>query len=234
MNQIVTVMAHGDGAANARKLAIGESATFGTCACGACEFDIVIGTAGGGHSIGRVTAAKDYWTLDNLGSLVPLVVQDLEESDHIITVPPNRLKVAIAFELAEVVAMARPIVVVFGPEPLLGKDKTPPCPAGEAIALNHDSTYFAVLVALCEPHLTGDGGALPPTSAEIAKRLNENGTRLSPRAVDAHITYLIGKLPIEPQSAGRHGHWRKQSLVRTAIRAGIVTKDDLARINATS
>src|SRR5262245_51806181 len=119
MNQIVTVMAPGEGASDVRRLAVGEGVTFGTCACGACEFDIVIGTAGGGHSIGRVTAAKDYWTLDNLGSQVPLVVQDLEEPDHIITVRPNRLKVAIAFELAEVVAMGRPIVVVFGPEPLL-------------------------------------------------------------------------------------------------------------------
>jgi hypothetical protein len=129
--------------------------------------------------------------------------------------------------------MGRPIVVVFGPEPVLGWENTRPCPASVSMALNHDSVYFAVLVALCEPHLTGEGAPMPPTSAEIARRLSENGTHLSPRAVDAHITYLIGKLPIEPQSTGRHGHWRKQSLVKTAIRAGIVTKDDLARIRVT-
>jgi hypothetical protein len=81
--------------------------------------------------------------------------------------------------------------------------------------LDPDSTYFAVLQALCQPRMNGSSTRPLPTSQEIASGLGCRRMRLTPRAVDAHIEYVGDKLGL-----GRG--IRRDVLVATAIRRGLL------------
>ncbi|MBV9821195.1 MAG: hypothetical protein JO144_03045, partial [Actinobacteria bacterium] len=70
------------------------------------------------------------------------------------------------------------------------------------------SRYFEVLTALCSDALVHcPGGARVPTSSHIAGRLG-----ISPRAVDAHVDYLIDKFGI-PAPAHRDTGWKRRALM---------------------
>lgn len=208
----------------------GQSVRFTGCACGGCQADLVVPAPPGTGGTGRVTAHPDHWRLDNPGP-VPLVVENLEQPPGLVTVPAGRAGVVIPFELARVSASSgrTPLVTVFGPEPAGVAAPAPACPyaaggVGPDRQLDPAATYFAVLVALCEPRLRESVDAVLPTSAEIAQRLAQRGITVSPRAVDWHIEYLTEKLDL--RASGQIGRprrgWRKEAVAAAALRRLLV------------
>lgn len=197
-------------------LELGESASFGVCRCGRCDLDLALAHGPPGLT-GEITAATGHWLLTNLCPNMTLLVENLENSYEYVTVDATRALAPVPFELSRVGVAGLPrgaALTVFGPEPLRADTRPRSCAAVTAAqpALNPRATYFAVLRTLCEPRQNGPSSAPLPTSEEIARRL---GSRVSARAVDAHIDYLIGKLGLT------HGCGR-DVLVATAIRHRIV------------
>lgn len=217
----VTIRAEAESGATPRqvKLRNGESVVFGTCACGSCPVDLVVG-AGTAWLVGKVTAARTHWLLCNLGRGRSLLVENLENPLEYVTVTPRRRRAPMPFELARITAsdgQEGPVLTVFGPEPVTVTDPPQPCPAAPSFRapLDRDAAYFAVLEVLCGPRLRGSLSEPPPTSAEIVANLRGRGIRISRRAVDAHIEYVGEKLHL-----GRGV--RREVLVATAIRRGLV------------
>jgi len=219
--------------AETRHLAAGQSALFATCGCGRCDYDLVVPTGPGVEAAGRVTAYPDHWRLGNHGA-APLVVTDLEQVQSLVAVPGGRRSVVIPFELARVSAGNSPLVTVFGPEPGDPEPEVSPCPGlattrGLPKLLDHHTTYFAVLIALCEPRLRQSVDAALPTSTEIAQRLSRRGITLTPRAVDWHIEYVAGKLGV--RHSGQPGRarraWRKEAVASAALRQLLVGPEHL-------
>jgi hypothetical protein len=168
--------------------------------------------------------------LDNLSSGEPFVVEDLEDPEQRIAVPPGRIDVAIPFELARLTAAAASshLLTVFGPEPQRAVAAlTCPAPPPRGTEISTDAMYFAVLVRLCARRLSGDVTAPPPTATEISASLEAEGLHVSPRAVEGHIDYLIEKLGlVRASSSGAKGRsWKKEALIRVAIARGLVPPD---------
>lgn len=240
MRPVVSVMGSSGAASAVRHLAAGQQLRFGACRCGRCALDLVLPAE---QVTGRIRAYLDHWRLDNLGA-VPMTVTDLEHSFHQLSVPSGRTEVVVPFELARIYIGDRPLATVFGPEPTV-QPLAKPCPAVRpappAGVLDRHTTYFAVLLALCEPRLralAGDGSAPAalPTSAEIARDLRRRGRAVTTMAVDRHIDYLIGKLGLRPRDpmARARRSWRKEALVAAALRRGLVGPEHLtARSPAT-
>lgn len=221
MQPSVTIRAETGPGARPRqiKLRSGESAVFGTCSCGECAVDLVVG-AGSPWLAGEVTATESYWLLSNLAYGRSLLAENLENPFEYLTVTPGQRCAPVAFELARVCASDDPVgptVMVFGPEPRHVDKRPKPCPAAPPFRppLDRSSTYFAVLEALCGPRLGGSASRPLPTSEEIAAGLRSRQVRLSARAVDAHIEYVSQKLGL-----GRGV--RRDILVATVIRRGLV------------
>ena len=219
-----------------RHLAPETQLDFGSCRCDGCRYDLVLpGTPAA--VVGCISAGTDHWRLVNYGR-EDLVVTDLERPHDMITIRAGRLAV-IPFELSRVSTAEHPLLTVFGPEPT----SPPPPPTGCPALAEHRSqhlldpttTYFAVLVALCEPRLRPASSARSttppplPTSAEIAHRLRQRGLSLSARAVDSHIDYLLDKLRLRPPTGAgaARRNWRKETLATAAIQRGLVTPEHL-------
>lgn len=239
MRPVVSVQAEGGPgrARRVRHLQPGQAVRFVACACRACESDLVIPVPRRIPAAGRVTAHPDHWRLDNPGP-APLTVSNLELSQDLITVPGGRAGVVVPFELAGVDAGQHRLVTVFGPEPAgqpVGIRLCPGCPGlGAERSLDPEATYFAVLVALCEPRLRRAVDAPLPTSAEIAQRLEQQGVVITPRAVDWHIEYLVDKLGVRPGSLrGRAKRsWRKEAVAAAALRGLLVGSEHLPEPSA--
>lgn len=225
----------------AGQLAAGQQLRFGACRCGVCDLDLVVPAGASGPVVGQVAAHPDHWRLDNLGS-APLTVMDLEQPRNQLTVGSGRAGAVVPFELSQIHDGELLLATVFGPEPAVARGGVAPCPAVGVARIPGDldpaATYFAVLVALCEPRLRPPSGAVPasdhpplPTSPEIARALARRGVAISPRAVDAHIEYLIDKLGIqsaEPAGRAKRG-WRKEALAAAALRRRLVRPEHLRR-----
>ena len=214
----------------------GESATFGACWCAECDFTVpLVRAVSFARIAGRVVAASDHWRLENLSADISLVVSDLENAADSFRVRPGRMDVVIPFEIAKISVEAVPddgdsqLLTVFGPEPSLSRrqgpcERTPPRSEllGPAPMLATNAIYIAVLRTLCEARIRVPDGPLP-TSHEIAHTLSEQGTRISSRAVDGHITYLLEKLApggsVPPRRSGQP--WKKEALVRLAFARGL-------------
>lgn len=238
MRPVVSVVGPA-GSAIARQLVAGQRLRFGACRCGACDLDLVVPAGAAGPPLGQVSANSDHWRLDNLGT-APLTVVDLEQPQSQITVVSGRVAAVVPFELAQIHDGELTLATVFGPEPVVQARVAAPCPAVQAAQvadrLDPEATYFAVLVALCEQRLhpayglslVGDHAPLP-TSPEIARALARRGVSITPRAVDAHIEYLIDKLRIQssaPAGRAKRG-WRKEALAAAALRRRLVRLDHL-------
>jgi serine/threonine-protein kinase len=227
---IITPSVTGE-SAQAYDLCPGQSVTFGPCNCGRCLLDVKVANTRVGGVTGRLIACEDHWRIANFGPTARLVVEDLEHAYHLITVAAQTSAV-VPFELADVSVGGFHLLRVFGPEAQGPSAQAPvarPSCAQAADPLHVDTAYFAVLVALCEPRLRGFAGTPLPTSAEIAEALRHKGLTLSSRAVDAHIEYLLDKLALAlPRDKAQSRHvWRKEILVTTAIRRGLVGPEHL-------
>lgn len=223
------------------QLAAGERLRFGACRCGGCDFELLVPAGASGPVLGQVTAHPDHWRLDNLGA-APLTVVDLELSENQLTVASGRAGAVVPFELSQIHDGELLLATVFGPEPAVAHRGDAPCPAVGMVHIPGDldpaATYFAVLVALCESRLRPPSGAARPsdhptlpTSPEIARALARRGVAISPRAVDAHIEYLIEKLGLqsaEPAGRAKRG-WRKEALAAAALRRRLVRPEHLRR-----
>ncbi len=191
----------------------GDSATFGECRCGRCALDLTLDK--GPWFAARITAANGHGLLTNLTPNRVLVVKNMENSYEYFTVEPGRHLAPVPFELSRIGAaadLADAAVTVFGAEPWRTAARVRPCPAAPSQRPDLDprATYYTVLQALCEPRLRESVDAPLPTSEEIAGALG-----LTPRAVDAHIEYLSGKLGL-PRGGGR------EVLVAAAIRRRLI------------
>lgn len=233
MRPAVSVMVPGGSPTAVWHLLPGQLLQFGECHCGRCQIDLLVPVSRAEPVAGRVRAYHDHWRLDNLG--VPaLTVTDLEQPCHRLLVVSGRTGMVVPFELGRVFAGDQPVATVFGPEPARGSLQAP-CPATPSAThrndLDPDTTYFAVLVALCEPRLRPavenseyPAAATLPTSAEIAQALCRQGRSVTTAAVDRHIDYLVSKLdlrPRDPQQRRKRG-WRKEALASAALARGLV------------
>lgn len=215
-----------------RHLLPGQSVTLGTCVCSKRDLDIPLPLGLWGPVAGRVKAYNDHWRIDNLSDGRKLVIEDLENSQHLVTVPAARAEVVMPFELTRVRVLDSTIAIVYGPEPATATVTCGGCPAtaGDATArlLDRSTVYYSVLLALCEPRLRGMVDAPLPTSAEIARRLQQLNISISPVAVDSHVAYLVDKLDLRVErNTGGKRSWRKEKLVDVAIRHGLIDPEDL-------
>ncbi|MBB5869976.1 hypothetical protein F4553_003355 [Allocatelliglobosispora scoriae] len=199
----------------------GQSAVLGWCGCGRCQGIHRIPQE---HGITvRITAEQDQWRLCNL-STMPIVVEDMEDPDLVITIPADRRLVAVTIELAQVRALhrgfAQPALKIFGPAQR-SVDEPTVCaaPTHHSPQLNEDTRYFATLVALCAPRLRESPVATLPTAREIAEMFTAIGQPTTQRAVDSHLDAIRARLKLigEPREA----------LATEAIRCGIVRRDHL-------
>ncbi|WP_433259869.1 hypothetical protein ACQPZF_21920 [Actinosynnema sp. CS-041913] len=194
----------------------GGTRTFGTCACGLCSWDLPI--AGEPDFRGAVAADGPVWWVANLSDREPLFVADVDRPGEATAVRPGE-RLPFGYDMAIVTPAPEPgalSLTVFAtvaepPRPLVAR-----CPAIRpgSPRLDPGARYYAVLLALCD-------GA--PTSAAIAARLD-----MSPRAVDAHIDYLVRKLEIPEPTLRRNG-WKRTALIAHARSRGIVRDRRLAR-----
>ncbi|MFF0573601.1 hypothetical protein [Streptosporangium saharense] len=186
-----------------------------------------------GKIAGRLSAHQDHWRVDNQGG-IRLIVENIEHPDEYFGIAPGRAEVPVPFVTARVVSAQETEVelTVLGP--------TPPRPGGvssesaTAGQLDRDTAYYAVLHTLCGPRLWHGPESRLPTSGQIAAALRASGYRLTPRAVDAHIDYLLDKLGARPVTGRITGRgWKREVLVTRAMRLGLVTFDhDLTPVPA--
>jgi len=187
----------------------GGTRTFGTCACGACSWDLAI--AAEPDFRGSVSADGGVWWVANLSDREPLFVADVDRPAEVTAVRPGErlpfgLDMALVSPAAEPGALALTVFAAVAEPP---RSLLPRCPAIRpgAPRLDPDARYFAVLVELC-------AGA--PTSAAIAARLG-----MSPRAVDAHVDYLAQKLDL-PEPPIRRPGWKRTALIAHARTRGVL------------
>ncbi|GAA3854167.1 hypothetical protein GCM10022243_19650 [Saccharothrix violaceirubra] len=188
----------------------GHSAAFGGCGCDSCAFDIRLPGAVAPDFRGELDADRTTWWVTNTGDREPLLVADVDHPDETVAVRPGE-RVPFAFDMALIRPSTGPLsVTVFATLARSRRAAARPCPGLDPVAVPHldrTSRYYAVLAELC-------GTGPMPTSAGIAARLG-----MSPRAVDAHIDYLIDKLGI-PAPAIRSTGWKRTALVAHVRRAG--------------
>jgi hypothetical protein len=186
-----------------------------------------------------VAVRSDHWRLSNLGS-VRLLAEDAERPQEYFGVEAGRADVPIPFELTRITGACSGVgleIMVFGFEPLYAdhpeERHTGACARTDAHqALDRQSTYFAVLLALCEPRLRRGPGSALPSSSQIARSLRCLGIDVTARAVDAHVDYLLEKLHARPataETAGRRS-WKREVIVTEAIRRGFVDPSDLITV----
>lgn len=174
---------------------------------------------------GSLATHQDHWRIGNQGS-VRLIVENVKRPDEYFGVVPGQVEVPVPFELARVMAAhdLEAQLVVLGPDHG-GDGGSPESASGDTpvVNLDHGTAYYAVLQALCESRLRYGPESPLPTSSQIASALCSSGYRLTSRAVDAHIDYLLDKLDVRPATDLKAGRgWKREILVTRALRLGLV------------
>jgi hypothetical protein len=206
------VIMQGPSGAPRVELSAGARGTFGVCACDRCALDIRIAVTGPPQFRGEITVADTTWCVTNLSESECLFVADVARPTEPSVVRPGE-----GIPFGAVTAVVTPpraadgtaVIVFASAEPAsapVGQD----CPrigSGRQPRLDPNARYSAVLAMLCESQLE-DARQVPlPTSADIAARLG-----LSPRAVDAHIDYLVAKFDL-PVPVTRSTGWKRGALI---------------------
>jgi hypothetical protein len=190
---------------------------------------------------GEIRVTEDHWQLSNLSASQTYVVENPEGAGEYFRVPPRRAGAPVPFEFARVILPAggRPVSFqVFAPDHVyVGTSQVGDMAGTGTLAgfsLDETSTYFLVLVALCEPRLRDESTVTVATTPQIVERLrNQPGCeRLTARAVSSHIDYLAEqKLRISApgtgsgQSVRRNG--KRESVAGLALRFGLVREEHL-------
>lgn len=174
--------------------------------------------------MGEIAVGLDRWHISNLSDATSMSVTDVDEVGAPTVVWPGET-VPLDHDMAIVEPLgggsgALSVTVFFSLAPAGRRTTAGACPAITRRTdpqLDPDARYFAVLAALCGPVLFGGPDEPLPTSAQIAARLG-----LSPRAVDAHIDYLVEKFGI-PTPVARGAGWKRRALLaHVRTREGIV------------
>ncbi|WP_338897676.1 serine/threonine protein kinase [Streptomyces sp. TG1A-60] len=224
----------------ARSLSLlpGQKARFGR-GIPECPVNIALPDPAVPRLAGEILAVDCYWQLSNLSGGSSLLVENPEGAGEFIRIPPGRLAAPIPFEFSRVVVATRGGTVgfqVFAPchSHLEGRAETVErgTVTTNPFSLDPAATYFKVLVALCEPRLRDASTAGVPSTANVVARLRRHPDHqdLSTTAVDFHIDYLAGtKLRLRPPGSGAAGlSWKRETLVSTALRFGLVGEEHLS------
>ncbi|MGW1786812.1 serine/threonine protein kinase [Streptomyces sp. NPDC002143] len=191
---------------------------------------------------GEIRVTEDHWQLSNLSTNQTYLVENPEGAGEYFRVPPRRAGAPVPFEFARVVLPTRGSAVSFQ---VFAPDHVYLCASGmegltgtgtlAGFSLDETSTYFLVLVALCEPRLRDESTVAVATTPQIVERLrNQPGCeRLTNRAVSSHIDYLADeKLRITApattgpaQGARRNG--KREAVAGLALRFGLVREEHL-------
>ncbi|RSS48316.1 serine/threonine protein kinase [Streptomyces sp. WAC07061] len=213
----------------------GESVLFGRGASGV-PVGLVLDDPAVPRLAGEILATEDHWRLSNLGYEQSLLVENPEGAGEYFRVAPRRIGAPVPFEFARVVLPTR------SPDGLAVHVSAPGHSYAErvgeldgegtvaAFSLDETATYFAVLVALCEPRLRDQSATVIPTTRQVAARL----AGLSEQAVGFHIDYLArSKLRVKPAAeAGSRLEWKRELVVSLALRFGLVREEHLALLPA--
>jgi len=166
---------------------------------------------------GAITSGPSVWWITNASDRDPLFVADVDRLDDPVAIRPGG-RLPFGLDMATVSPTRAPggaSVTVFAPMAEAAWPRVHHCPAiprPREPELDPDARYFAVLAELCAAQVEGP----MPTSAAIAARLD-----LSPRAVDAHIDYLVKKFAI-PAPATRSTGWKRTALIAHVRRSQLV------------
>jgi hypothetical protein len=199
-----------------------EIVTFGVCKCGQCDLDLCLSSRRPVHFRGRISVGWSSWWIENLSGQ-PLIVSQTYGGDSLgVAQPGESLPISRATATVAPYDSTSGICLEVCFQPAAGQRAvTSTCPAIPLAAPKLDvrARYFAVLTALCSDALVHYPGASVPTSSHIAGRLG-----ISPRAVDAHVDYLIEKFGI-PAPAQRDTGWKRRALM-----AYVQNHRDVARL----
>ncbi|MEO6500824.1 MAG: hypothetical protein ABIQ09_02815 [Jatrophihabitantaceae bacterium] len=199
-----------------------EIVTFGVCKCGQCDLDLCLFSRRPVHFRGRISVGRSSWWIENLSGQ-PLVVSQTYGGGSLgVAQPGESLPISRATATVAPYDSTSGISLEVCFQPATGQRAvTSTCPAIPLAAPKLDvrARYFAVLTALCCDALAHYPGASVPTSSLIAGRLG-----ISPRAVDAHVDYLIEKFDI-PAPAQRDTGWKRRALM-----AYVQNHRDVARL----
>ncbi|MDQ0935405.1 serine/threonine protein kinase [Streptomyces turgidiscabies] len=190
---------------------------------------------------GEIRVTEDHWQLSSLSATRTYLVENPEGAGEYFRAPPRRAGAPVPFEFARVLLPARgstgtfqvfaPGHVYLGARPTAGSAGT-----GTLAGFSRDeaSTYFLVLVALCEPRLRDESVVAVATTSQIVERLRKQPgcERLTARAVSSHIDCLAAeKLRITAPATGtgqgvrRNG--KREAVVGLALRFGLVREEHL-------
>jgi hypothetical protein len=184
---------------------------------------------------GEVLAVEDHWRLTNFSTDRSILVENPEGAGEYFRVPPRRLAAPVPFEFSRVVLPTRgePVAFqVFAPRHQFadGSEGTSPSRADTlaAFSLDPTSTYFLVLVALCESRLRDISTASIPTTPQVVERLRGDPRHrdITTRAVSFHIDYLAEK-KLRIRGEGRLDS-KREALVSVALRFGLVGEEHVA------
>jgi serine/threonine-protein kinase len=187
---------------------------------------------------GELMAAEDHWRLSNFSVDRSLLVENPEGAGEFFKVSPRRLAAPVPFEFARVVlpTQGRPIAFqVFAPQHRFADREALGSLHGGTVAaysLDVASTYFLVLVALCEPRLRDRSTAAIPTTPAVVQRLRHDPRHrdITAKAVSFHIDYLTDtKLRIR-QAGEERLDSKRETLVSVALRFGLVTEEHVAML----
>ncbi|MGH8876180.1 MAG: hypothetical protein ACRD0P_02375, partial [Stackebrandtia sp.] len=220
-----------DGEPRSVRLSPGESLTFSACTVNGC------GLAAASRDSPPCTVGlmfrSDHWTLSNRGPS-SLIVDNLEYRHEYFSVAAGRVDVPIPFVRSSV-GNTYTVELDRGAARQDEAGSATPCHHCDSepgsSTMDTSTIYFNVLQELCRPRLERGPGSSLPTSREIAKSLREKGHRLSPRAVDAHIDYLLDKLgarPSDDDGGGNRRGWKRESLVARALRLRLLPQHSRA------
>lgn len=196
--------------------------TFGVCKCGQCDLDLCLSSRRPVHFRGRISVGWSSWWIENLSGQPLIVSQTYGGGSLGVAQPGESLPISRATATVAPYDSTSGICLEVSFQPAGGQRAvTSTCPAIPLAAPKLDvrARYFAVLTALCSDALAHYPGTSVPTSSHIAGRLG-----ISPRAVDAHVDYLVDKFGI-PAPAQRDTGWKRRALM-----AYVQNHGDVARL----
>ncbi|MFE7650636.1 serine/threonine protein kinase [Streptomyces phaeoluteigriseus] len=190
---------------------------------------------------GEIRVTEDHWQLSNLSTSQTYLVENPEGAGEYFRVPPRRAGAPVPFEFARVVLPARGAAVsfqVFAPDhAYLGTSGMADLAGTGTLAgfsLDETSTYFLVLVALCEPRLRDESTVAVATTPQIVERLRSRPgcERLTARAVSSHIDYLADEklritAPVTGPGQGVRRNGKREAVAGLALRFGLVREEHL-------
>jgi hypothetical protein len=215
-------------------LSPGEEATFGRGSpSNRVDFPIAPDDRSVSRQAGVIHAGAEFWSITNTSRNKTYVVEHTDRSPGFIRVEPGMPRMPVPFETSWVRVpggdrLHRFLVLAPEAAPDLYVERNEEPLTETAFRLSRRTTYFRVLVALCEPALRSPEHRVPPPRKQVARR-----TGLSVSGVNGQIDYLVRhKLNLTPPGQTGNGiDWRIPALVECALGFNLVVSEDLALLD---